>query len=89
MKTNLFGKSNAVLLSEDGEFIAIISCGTKVDITKKLELAVKEHYVVKTVSIKCDEELTNQKAVKFTADIITEDEDEEIRDFEIFITATY
>ena len=89
MKTNLFGKSNAVLLSDEGEFIAIISCGAKVDITEKLKLAIKEHYVVESVSLECTEELTNQKPVKFTADIVTEDGDEEVRDFEIFITATY
>ena len=89
MKTNLFGKSNAVLLSDEGEFIAIISCGAKVDITDKVKRAIKEHYVVESVSFNVTEELTNQKSVKFTADIVTEDGDDEVRDFEIFITATY
>lgn len=89
MKTNLFGKSNAVLLSDEGEFIAIISCGAKVDITDKVKRAIKEHYVVESVTFKVTEELTNQKSVKFTADIVTEDGDDEVRDFEIFITATY
>ena len=89
MKTNLFGKSNAVLLSDDGEFIAVIGCGAKSDITAKLELAIKEHFVTESVSIKSTEILDNQKPIKFSADIVTEDGDEEIRDFEIFITASY
>jgi diacylglycerol kinase family enzyme len=88
MKTNLIGKSNAVLIS-DGEFIAIIGCGAKADITKKLELAIKEHFVASKVTVEPSDELDNQKPVSFTAEIITEDEEVEYRDFEIFITATY
>lgn len=91
MKTNLIGKTNAVLITDEGEFIAVIGCVGygKGDITKKLELAIKEHFVVESVSVKCDDVLENQKPIKFSADIITEDGDEEIRDFEIFVTATY
>ena len=88
MRTNLIGKSNAVLMS-DGEFIAIIGCGAKTDITKKLALAIKEHFVVKKVMVERSAEIDKKKAVNFTAEIIDEDGDVEYRDFEIFITATY
>ena len=88
MRTNLIGKSNAVLIS-DGEFIAVIGCGANADITKKLELAIKEHFIADKVTVEPSDVLDNQKPVSFTAEIITEDEDVEYRDFEIFITATY
>lgn len=89
MKTNLFGKSNAVLLSDEGEFIAVITCGAKSNIADKVKQAIKDHFVVESVNFEVSEELTNQKPIKFSADIVTEDGEDEIRDFEIFITASY
>lgn len=102
MKTNLFGKSNAVLIEEDTDnILGIISCGKNEDITKKLIQAISDHFVVpKGTDIKLYDRnsllsnyqptkvLTNQETVSFSATWV-EDEQELIRDFEITICATY
>jgi hypothetical protein len=89
MKAKLHGKSNAILTDDEGNFIAIIGCGKDSDITKKIELAIKEHYVVKSVKVDSPHILENHNVINFSADIITEDEEDEIRDFSIEVVATY
>lgn len=101
MKTNLFGKSNAVLVEEGtGNILGIITCGKNEDISKKLIEAISDHFVIeKGTDIKLYDritlngrkpikELTNQAMVRFSAEWI-EDDEERIRDFEIEIVATY
>ena len=95
MKTLLFGKSNAVLTCEEtkeGKVIAIISCGKKEDISKKVERAIKERYVAKSVSIVDSERetLTNGANLIFSA-VIKEDGHHFGKTYEfcLEVTATY
>lgn len=79
-------------MDDEGNFIAIIGCGKKEDITSKLKLAIKDHYcILDETEIKLSqtkEVLTNQNIIKFSAEY-TEDEEENGRDFSIEIVASY
>lgn len=95
MKTLLFGKSNAVLTCEEtkeGKVIAIISCGKKEDISRKVERAIKEHYVAKSVKIENSERetLTNGANLIFSA-VVKEDGEQmgNSLEFCLEVTATY
>lgn len=90
MKTNLLAKSNALLTEEDSDAvaIAIISCGKKEDITKKIEKAIRDHYVATKVEIDTTEDLTNQARIFFVANFLDKGE-ECVRDFCIEVLATY
>lgn len=89
MKTELFGKSNAVLVTDEGEFVAVIGCKPKEVIDHKLEQAIKDHYVAEDVRINCLETLNNQKTITFGAEIFDEDGDKDFRQFRISIVASY
>lgn len=94
MKTNLSAKSNAVLTCEEtkeGKIIAIISCGKQEDITKKVEKAIKEHYVAKIVTlIESEKEvLTNQTYTYFSAFITEIGMLPIVKEFCLEIVATY
>jgi transcription antitermination factor NusA-like protein len=93
MKTELFGKSNAVLFTDEGEFVAVIGCegGKNKDISNKLNRAIKDHFCLEDdtdITFDVKEALTNQKSVKFSVSYL-EDEEETLRDFEIQIVAHY
>lgn len=89
MKTNIVGKSNAILTNTDGEIVAIISCGVNETLDKKLKQAIKECYVGESVKlIDSDKILTNQSEVLFSAELV-EDGEETIRDFALNIVVTY
>ncbi len=90
IKTQLAGKSNALLTSEEREVLGIITCGKKEDITKKIVKAIKEHYTADWASIKKTNTkiLNNVTFMRFSADLI-EDGQETVRDFTIEVVATY
>lgn len=91
MKTNLLGKSNAVLTTDEGEFVAIIGCGKNTDISKKLKQAIKDHFCLQedtNIQLNVKDVLTCEKSLKFSVEY-TEDEEDNLRDFEIEIVATY
>jgi len=92
IKSKLFGKSNAVLTYE-GEFVAIIGCGKNEDITSKVSQAIVDHFCIETegvntFKVNVDEVLTNEKTLLFSVEY-TEDEEENLRDFELNIVASY
>ena len=99
MKTKLFGKSNAIVaennrtLTNVGEILGILACkgGDNVDISNKLSVMIKEHFMVEDgteIKIISKEVLTNQKRVLFEAHW-EEDGESRIRDLIIFIAPTY
>ncbi len=98
LKTDLMGRSNAILF-EQGEsgtinrVLGIIVCkgGKNVDISKVIKKAIAQHFVIleKTkITLDVEGVLTNQQSISFSAEWV-EDGDDIIRDFEIFIAATY
>jgi hypothetical protein len=91
IKAKLFGKSNAILSDENGNPIAIISCGKTEDITEKVSRAIKEEYIAEKVDIteQPNDCLINEIPLLFSAEIITADGDLDIRDFMLTICATY
>lgn len=90
IKTQLFGKSNAVLTNDENKVIAIISCGKSEDITKKVELAIKEDYIAEKVEIIVRREvLVNANPYEFSAMITDEEGDINECDFTLTICATY
>jgi hypothetical protein len=91
IKTQLFGKSNAVLTNNENKVIAIISCGKNEDITEKVKLAIKEDYIAERVDIieQPNQNLINAMPYEFSAVIIDEDCDTNSHDFTLTICATY
>ena len=91
IKTQLFGKSNAVLTNDENKVIAIISCGKSEDITKKVKLAIKEDYIAERVNIieRPNQTLINAMPYEFSAIITDEDNDTNSHDFTLTICATY
>lgn len=101
LKTDLnlgYESSNAILFEEGnqgttGDMLGIIGCVGmgKGDITEKVIRAIKDHFTVEediVITLEVKEALTNQKDLKFSA-TWEEDEQELIRDFIIFVSATY
>ena len=90
IKTQLFGKSNAVLTNDENKVIAIISCGKSEDITEKVKLAIKEDYIAEKVEIIARREvLVNANPYEFSTSITDEDGDINTHDFTLTICATY
>lgn len=90
IKTQLFGKSNAVLTNDENKVIAIISCGKNEDITEKVKLAIKEDYIAEKVEIIARREvLVNANPYEFSTIITDEDDDINTHDFTLTICATY
>jgi len=103
LTAQLFGNSNAILLEEgnqgsDGDILGVIAVGgnvhgKEVDITRKVKQAIVDHFCVETegvntMKLEVKEVLTNQKTLLFSAEW-EEDGEQLIRDFKIFIIATY
>ena len=93
MKTNLAGKSNAVLTESDYGVIAIIACkgGKDKDISKQVKQAISEHLSLEKgteITFSDTEVITNQGVLNFEASFI-EDGDDTTRDFTLEVTVTY
>ncbi len=91
METNLAGNSNLILVREDTkETIAIIAGkkGKAKQITKKLERAIKEHFVADDVVIVDSRTVTNQSPETFAVHIYNDGSDY-YEDFKIEVVPTY
>ena len=92
IETLLFDKSNAVLATNEDRVIAIISCDKNEDITEKVKLAIKEEYIAKEAIIFPSNEeqfLTSDATFFFHSEIIDEEDDMFVEDFNLTIHATY
>ena len=93
MKTNLFLDNNAILMEAESETIAIIGCkeGENQDISDKLKIAIIEHFVLEEdteITLTTEDVLKGHGIAKFSGEW-EEDGEPVMRDFEIFICATY
>ena len=90
IETALLAKSNAVLTNDENKVIAIIECENTDSVTEKVCLAIKEDYIAKEVNIvEANGIFDNQRPFSFTAELIDEDDEVLIYDFELTICATY
>ena len=90
MKTKLYRPGQAVITtSDESRVVAIINCPIDGDITKQVELAIKEHEAAESVKVESQDVLDNLDALVFTAEITTDDGEIEVRDYTIEIAATY
>ena len=91
MRTDLKGTSNAVI-THLGEFVAIVKCPKKGDITEKIQEAVKDHFSVESATLIPVSEtvLKNYPSVTFNVKTIDEDNIENVHeDLEITVVPTY
>ncbi|MCA6372196.1 MAG: hypothetical protein IM631_12525 [Cytophagales bacterium] len=90
MKTNLYRPGQAVITtSDESRVVAIINCKVDGDITKQVELAIKEHEAADSVKVESQDVLDGLDPLCFTAEITTDDGDIEVNEYTIEIAATY
>lgn len=89
IKTKLFGTSNAVLTdAEDGNVIAIIKCGKKENITKKVQKAIAEHFSADSFETEKGCLELEHSPIYFDSEHV-EDEMNTARSFKLAVVVTY
>jgi hypothetical protein len=88
MKTKVSGQA-VITTSDEGRVVAIINCRIDGDITKQVELAIKEHEAADSAKVESKDVLDGLDALSFTAEITTDDGEIEVNDYTIEVAATY